>query len=493
MKIRWRYILAGVFIVFTTASCNDWLNVTSSSQIRAEDQFESEAGFKDALMGVYLGMTSTESYGKDMSWYMVDILSQQYLSLQNFADYYEIQEYEYETTSGAAKVDAVWSKSYNIIANINNILQYIDENQDVLSTYDRDLIKGELLGLRAFLYFDLLRLFGRGNLDDQSRLPDELTVPYVTEYSKEIPPRRSYEETFALLNQDIEEALELLKSDPIYDTTERPEGYEETVGADDFYVNRKVRMNYYALKALQARVLIWQGGTENMDEARLAAEEVINNAPVHLIDSETYSVGADPVLHPEILFSLDIDAFEDIVNPFLNGASLSTNGNDNAILLSTNTTNDIYETDNVNIGPPDIRYNTLLEEQTRGFVSLKLLQSDDVSSQYGNTVPLIKLPEMYYIAAEYYINAGQLSTAIQYLNTVRTSRGIVQQIPADATQEELENELFKEYRKEYVSEGQLFYYYKRLGLENFPGLSSDVTADEDIYVLPYPDSENIFR
>lgn len=98
----------------------------------------------------------------------------------------------------------------------------------------------------------------------------------------------------------------------------------------------------------------------------------------------------------------------------------------------------------------------------------------------------MKLPEMYYIAAENYINTN-LSKAIDYLNTVRTARGIIQNIPAAATDTQVKDELTKEYRKEYISEGQLFYYYKRLGFATIPGYS--VAATDNIYMLPYPQAE----
>ena len=55
----------------------------------------------------------------------------------------------------------LWLKLYNEIANINNFLQYLESNGDVIVTEGyRDLMKGEALGLRAFHYFDLLRLWG---------------------------------------------------------------------------------------------------------------------------------------------------------------------------------------------------------------------------------------------------------------------------------------------------------------------------------------------
>jgi hypothetical protein len=159
--------------------------------------------------------------------------------------------------------------------------------------------------------------------------------------------------------------------------------------------------------------------------------------------------------------------------------------------LTNDTVEEIYETNNSNVGLPDIRFNTLLEQQTLGYISIKLYQSSNLNN--NNLMPLIKIPEMYYIATEYYLDNGQVATAIDLLDTVRGSRGIIEELDEASTEEEVREELFKEYRKEYVSEGQLFFYYKRIGLESIPGLSTNTVADDDIYVLPLPDSELEFR
>jgi hypothetical protein len=460
--------------------------VTSSDEVRAEEQFSSEEGFKDALIGVYIAMGEQSLYGKDLTWNMVDILSQQYAALSQSAIYYEIQDFEYETNLSAPRIEAVWSDAYTVIANINNALHYIDENQEVLDPINYDIIKGELLGLRVYLHLDLMRLYGHSNIGDRN-VGDELTIPYVTEYSKDIPERYTVTETVDFMKEDLNEALQLLQTDPVYEDADRGDDFYADVNTDGFYDNRQQRMNYWAVKALQARLLAWQGG-ENMDQARQAAEDVISNSMVALIDSDSYPVSNDPILYQENLFSVYINAFEDVINDLLDA---SDQANYNALYLTDGTVEDIYETQNSNIGPPDIRYNTLLESQTLGHVSVKLYQESGLNNP--DRIPLIKLPEMYYIAAEYYVNNNQKDQAITYLNTVRDSRGIVEDIPESATQEEVQEEIFKEYRKEYVSEGQLFFYYKRTGVVDIPAASRNVEADDDIYMLPYPDQELEFR
>ena len=56
-----KYIgLAGILL---SGGCSDWLNVDPKSQIKQEALFESEAGFRDALTGVYTVMARTGMYG----------------------------------------------------------------------------------------------------------------------------------------------------------------------------------------------------------------------------------------------------------------------------------------------------------------------------------------------------------------------------------------------------------------------------------------------
>ena len=260
MLAKIKKTVAGMCLLLAATSCEEWLDVTPNTQIRAEEQFKSEDGFKDALIGVYIGMATPELYAKDMTWNLVDLLSQQYAVLPNLASYVDVQHYQYRSTKAVPQVDALWNNSYKLIANINNALHYMEKNKEVLHPISHDIIKGELLGLRAFIHFDLMRLYGYGNLADRSDLAGKLAIPYVTEYKKEATPQLGYMQTFGLMENDINTALELLKADPIYVNAERPAGYFDQVNRDGFYNLREQRMNYYAVKALQARVLLWQGG-----------------------------------------------------------------------------------------------------------------------------------------------------------------------------------------------------------------------------------------
>ncbi|MFY0715335.1 RagB/SusD family nutrient uptake outer membrane protein [Seonamhaeicola sp. NFXS20] len=481
-----KIVIISLTFIGLTCSCSDsWLDEQSNMQLSAEEQFTSTDGFKDALMGVYLGMTSEELYSKDMNWNLVDILSQQYSTFSFSADYAAVQQFNYISEKSVAQIEALWAKAYNVIANINLALEMIDTKENVLTDIDYSLIKGELLGLRSFVHFDLIRLFGHGNLEERQELLQNNTIPYVNTYGKDLTAQLSYENTFELLENDIEEGLKLLEEDPIY-ALDKPSGYYDEVNREGFYDSREQRMNYYALKALQARVFQWQG---KYVEAATAAEDVINNSFAYLIDSENYPVSSDKIFYQEVLFSLDIDGFEDIIGNLFSAEGDGTNYN--ALFYTTNFTEDTFETSNVNIGLADVRFNTFMETQSRG-VAITKLDQNTASNNTNNQMPLIKLSEMYYIASEAYAkrtDVNQLNIAIDYLNLVRSSRGIVEDIPTNASKEDVLLEITKEYKKEFLSEGQLFFYYKRTGATEIFGLSDSILLDDEVYVLPYPDIE----
>ena len=105
------------------------------------------------------------------------------------------------------------------------------------------------------------------------------------------------------------------------------------------------------------------------------------------------------------------------------------------------------------------------------------------------------LPEMYYIAAECRISGPDkdLGEARSLLQEVRKARAVYEELDADLDEAGLMAQLEKEYRKEFICEGVVFYFYKRLGYEKLPRqsdvMSGSKVIDDAVYMLPYPDFE----
>lgn len=484
MRSIFKYCILSL-ILLQTIACNDWLDVKPKSEIQAEEQFKTEGGFKDALIGAYIGMTDEALYGKDMSWHFVDILAQQY-ELSPTSMNIEIKDYNFNDLKVNPRIEKMWLRAYNVIANINQALTYIEKNKSVLHPANYAIIKGEFLALRVYLHLDLMRLFGHGDLNKRSELMDKKTIPYVTEVSKNVPLQRSYRETFALMHQDLDEAISLLKADLIYRGADRPElGDLSQINVDGFYNKREMRLNYYAAVALKARLALWQGA---YTEAFNAANEVIEQALYKWVSDETLTTplqNRDLTFSTEHLFCLNVVKL-DAINAFLDKNKLG--GNNELLAVSLSRLNETFEV-NKGIGTSDWRYAYIYDKDNEPCVNRKLLQSEGYNELFAKRLPMIKISEMYYIAAESLFKgkSSDSARAIQFLNTVRKNRGIVTELASNSDHATVESEITKEYQKEFVSEGQLFYFYKRNGISSIPGTSVNLTDAH--WILPYPDVE----
>ena len=491
-------LLAGA--VCSLSSCESWLDATSDSEIQAEDQFKNTEGFRQALIGCYLGMTDETLYGKDLSWLVPELLGQQFEPYTNGSGTtreYNLQNYNYGATTVKGFIDDSWAKAYNVIVNANEALYYIDENRGVLNDTDYGVIKGELLAVRAYLHLDLARLFGYGNWGARkAEIDARNAVPYVTTVSKNATAQVSMSDFFGLLIRDLDEAARLLKAeDPIAGAHEW--SYYETMNEDGFYSWRNLHLNYYAVRALQARAYMWEGSPESKELARQAAEEVIGgflamNGEIGDYNRFAWMSASDvpsfPALALEQIFALNVAKLHDLTTAYFNENYDDTDYS--ALFVIPEDVQTIYEWPDFT---SDWRSQNNLLQQTSsstakaGFSSKKYYQNS-ATSYYGNRVPLIRLPEMYYIAAECYAtgNTPDLARAMELLNTVREKRGIYTPLEGlDATQ--IKEEIAKEYRKEFLAEGVMFYFYKRLGYETIPHQTEPM--DDSKYVVPYPDFE----
>ena len=102
-------------------------------------------------------------------------------------------------------------------------------------------------------------------------------------------------------------------------------------------------------------------------------------------------------------------------------------------------------------------------------------------------MPVLRIPEAYFIYAESSFDDYK-DDAIYYFNQfVEARNNDVLKVPQDITKEDFMEQLVQEFRREYLSEGQIVFMYKRL---NLPLRSSaGNTANNGNLVLPVPDSE----
>ncbi|WP_295121102.1 RagB/SusD family nutrient uptake outer membrane protein [uncultured Chitinophaga sp.] len=465
MKLNRIFIL--VVPVMMLASCKKFLDVKPKTQIDAEVAFNDEQGYMDALTGVYLDMNMDAVYGKELTFGLTDVLGKQHtLFNSTFHEYYNAAAYLYTNAGVRSKIDGIYKGMYNALADDNNLIANLEKaDQKMFRDVNYSIIKGEAYGLRAFLHFDLLRLFGASPASAGGNTTK--AIPYMDRLTVDALPRLTTAEIITRVQADLAIAAAALKDvDPIVPGSTTP---TTTTG---YLRARFHKFNYYAVKALQARVYLYAGDKTN---ALAAALEVINSDAFTFTTTGQINAG-DRVFLDELVFCL----YKSDMTPFTATYFTPTASN---LLTKTGDAEfqAVYET------TADVRYTllTVLDNTSSNIrYSKKLEQVVGGSTGYLNKLPVMRVSEMYYIAAEC-VKTTDPGAAAEYINVVRRARNVLSDLPATLSDTQLQDELFKEYRKEFYLEGQLFYYYKRL---NLPQIGS-VTANNSIYVLPLPDNE----
>ena len=163
------YFIIALFLALT--SCNNWLDVELDNKVDDHKLFSTPQGFKEALAGIYSQMSKPSLYGSYLTMEHIDALSQ-YYSASSTYEYWV--SYDYANSGTKSTIRTMWNGLYSNISQANCILEWADRNANVLSDEERDQIRGEALALRAFLHFDLYRLFA----PDVKRAPKADGIPY---------------------------------------------------------------------------------------------------------------------------------------------------------------------------------------------------------------------------------------------------------------------------------------------------------------------------
>ncbi|WP_442590591.1 RagB/SusD family nutrient uptake outer membrane protein [Pedobacter sp. AW31-3R] len=462
MNTRFIYSILLCFMVTVSTSCNKWLDVQPNSQIKSSELFSTESGFKEALAGVYTLMTEERLYGKELQYGMIGVLAQEWSAYD--VAYTEDAAYEYESTNTQGRINNVWNGLYQAITNSNNLINSIEDKKSIFSGDNYAIIKGEGLAQRAFLHFELLRLFGASYLVD----PNKPAIPYVVQYTPQQTAQSTVREAYDLILKDLEAAKELLKADPMLTGRVISE-------ADDngYLLNRQLHLNYYAVEALLARLYY---NTGNFAKARTAANTVISSGKFSFSTQANIANGVDLTGAAEHIFGLQVNNLHTRSDLYLSDEGTRPFSLTAAALAS------YYESSS-----SDYRFSYLFKIGAGSLASdrflLKYSAPIAATLYYRNKSALIKLSEMYFILAG--CNLEENISLLDPLNKVRQARGLpaMTTAPTDPTAT-----FISEFRKDFFGEGQLFHLYKRLNRTLIAGTDKNL-VELRAYVLPLPVAE----
>jgi len=419
-----------------------------------KNNFWRPGGYYTAMNGLYNNLTSNSLYGKNLSYELIDVISKRYAPLAKSTYLTSLNSWGYAEENVSKALESTWATAYTTILNCNVILENLATQQGILSPAETNLMKGELLALRAFLHFDMLRLFGPIYKED----PSAPSIPYNESVKiMNLPLLSADSIVHNKIMRDLDEAEKLLAKDPVI-----PEGPMASALEDENEVYlryRQLRMNYYAVLALKARVYLYAG---EKDKALQAAYKLLKDKtvsewfpPVDPNKLLANNVDPDRVFSTEVLMGIYMKKRGDIYTYSFDAENAGNN-----FLQPRNS----FVDGNLFAGETqDYRYQSQWAQATsigvtgHIFTKYKAIQDGDAKLFYSSFMPLIRLSEMYYIAAEC---EPKVSDGNSWLNQIRTLRGLPEITITD--ENELMSKLRIEYLREFWGEGQIFFMYKRL-------------------------------
>ena len=248
--------------------------------------------------------------------------------------------------------------------------------------------------------------------------------------------RLPYEQFLYYLKKDIEEAIEYLYVDPITKAW-NPLSYYRSLYGPGFPGNRVQQrhypigisvMNYYAAQSVVCPYPDVGGYPEAKGKPLTVAEDLIEKRLLQLGVWKFRDGQNQRMVETDLLFKTSI--FHDgcrkigrIPDPYSgtrNWFDASSPGNTyQVVYLNQSKAEEIYESPGIGDSDWGFIYCLLPQGQSRSYYGLvKLRQHPEHTADYSRMIPMIRITEMYYIAAECRMEAGpdyDKSKALDYL------------------------------------------------------------------------------
>jgi len=430
MKKRFSYILAAL-VLLGCSSCNNLLNEQPTDAVNADEAIKSPSDAGVVINGIMRSMSGQYAYGRNFMLYGdvkggdLTVFSQ-----GRGLDYY----YSFNHSATTNSCEQFWTYGFNCIMNANNLIANIQDRLAEGETgYNQYL--GEAYALRAIMYFDLVRLYGLPyNYDSSS-----LGIPLIlnTLEPDDYPHRNTVYEIYNQILDDLHIAEELLDKS-------RLNGYP----------------GYYAAMAEEARVRLYM---EDWSGALKCAKEVINCGLYRLYSNSEWVNSWKGQFGSESIFEIGIDTEADLEASSLAFYYMQYMRVANAhgyFLASDYFLNRLGE-DETDVrwgvmGPDE--YNSIYGIEHNGacykYAGSVDLEGDGKETYSAVNIKVIRLSEVYLIAAEAALESGDADAAAKYLNAIRKRAPQLEKATAETIDIDM---ILDERSKELFGEGQRFF------------------------------------
>ncbi len=203
-KIYNKLILISAFAL-SAIGCGDKLNIQPALNIDAKNALLTSKDVKGALIGAYSNMGSGDLYSGGIQVYS-DLLAfdVDFAFFGTFQGLTQINNKDIPINNGF--VASVWLEAYTVINSTNEVLNALS----VVNPVDKDQVEGEAKFIRACMYFELVKLFGRawndGSPTSNLGVPLVLTPTHSLSDAESQPTRSTVAQVYAQIINDLKDA-----------------------------------------------------------------------------------------------------------------------------------------------------------------------------------------------------------------------------------------------------------------------------------------------
>ncbi|MGB0837238.1 MAG: RagB/SusD family nutrient uptake outer membrane protein [Flavobacteriaceae bacterium] len=183
-----------VLLVIGLTACENYLDRDPISAITSDSYFDNEAELFTGIINMYDGIQgingtrSDENHGVQIEYQLTEMYSDNTETKSSEGEQAQFQTFNVEATNGV--VTDYYRSMFNVIFRANVVLQ----NLEVASEENRLAFEGEAKFVRAYAYFQMVRLFGDLPLVDRVLDP----LDYESQFT-----RVSEEEIYELIQSDL--------------------------------------------------------------------------------------------------------------------------------------------------------------------------------------------------------------------------------------------------------------------------------------------------
>jgi starch-binding outer membrane protein, SusD/RagB family len=384
-------ILTLIIAAFIAVSCgNDFLNVSPSTNAGDENLIKDASDLSIATKGTYETLSSSSYYQGYYTFIpdlMGDLLMEPSWGSQHLKFYYAY---------GFSKVKAETSIYRSMYLGLHNINIILEKASKLTESAEVKASIAELRILRAIMHFDLIRMYGPAycNLGKGSIKADALGIRIAKEPIKDM--------RMIFYRDKVKDVYEFIKSEVEASLPSMPKA------------KRNGFLNYWGAEAFLARVYQYM---DLNDKAFSTAKDVIDNSGCKLYGIADYVASWGMEYGSESLFEIATSLADNAGYSSL-GWICSESGYKTAVptadfiaLIKTN--------------PEDVRFKLLnySNKDKCYYISGKYPGRED--NIKINNPKVIRLSEMYLIAAESALKSGNTAVAGKYLSDLREHRTTV--------------------------------------------------------------------